>query len=128
MQYKRADRVADLIKREISRLIIKGLKDPRFEWVTITGVKVSDDLKHAKVYFTTKAGKEEDREKISKGFERAKGFIRGQLGRNTNLRYVPELLFRFDDSFEYATNIDRLLKKAIQNGRDDTVDSGSDQG
>lgn len=127
MNYKRADRVADLVKREISRLLIKGLKDPRFEWVTITGVDLSDDLKHAKVYYTTKAGKETDLERVSRAFESAKGFIRKRIGRETNLRYVPELTFRVDESLDYARHIEELLKKAHDDEGQDRVDRGSDQ-
>ncbi|MFC1889238.1 30S ribosome-binding factor RbfA [Thermodesulfobacteriota bacterium] len=127
MNYKRADRVADLIKREISRLLIKGLKDPRFEWVTITGVDLSEDLKHAKVYYTAKTGKEADLERVSRAFESAKGFIRNRLGRETNLRYVPELMFRVDESFDYAKHIEGLLKKAHDDEGQDRVDRGGDQ-
>lgn len=121
MNFKRAERVADLIKREISQLLIKGLKDPRFEWVTITGVDLSDDLKHAKVYYTAKAGKETDLDRIAGAFESAKGFIRNRIGRETDLRYVPELIFRVDESLDYAMHIEGLLKKAL----DDEQDRGS---
>ena len=68
MEYKRKDRVADLLHHEISQLLIKGIKDPRIGFVTITGVEVSDDLKEAKVYYSL-IGNDEDKKAAADGLE-----------------------------------------------------------
>lgn len=113
MEYKRSDRVADLLKREIAELIFRRVKDPRVANVTISGVDVSDDLKHARVFFCIMGGMadEEAKKNASVGLEKAKGFIRQELGKRLSLRYIPQLRFDYDISFEYGDKIDRLLKE-----------------
>ena len=113
MEYKRSDRVADLLHREIADLVFRRVKDPRLASITITGVKVSDDLKHARVFFCAMGGsKGEDAKKnAAAGLQKAKGFIRMELGRRLSLRYVPELEFNYDVSFEYGDKIEKLLKE-----------------
>ncbi len=107
--FKRADRVGDLIKREISEMLIRGIKDPRIGLVTITRVNISDDLRVAKVYFSIMGGKE-DRERNLQGLNSAKGFIKRELGKRIHLRYMPDITFKFDPSLEYADHINRLMK------------------
>ena len=113
MEYKRSDRVADLLNKEIADLVFRRVKDPRVANVTITGVQVSDDLKFAKVFFCVMGhGSDEDAKKnAALGLEKAKGFIRLELGRRLSLRYVPQLQFEFDNSFEYGDKIERLLRE-----------------
>jgi ribosome-binding factor A len=113
MEYKRSDRVADLLKKEIADLVFRRVKDPRVVGVTISGVEVSDDLKQARVFFCVMGGSAlEDVKKDSvAGLEKAKGFIRLELGRRLSLRYVPQLRFEYDTSFEYGDKIERLLKE-----------------
>ena len=113
MEYKRSDRVADLLQKEIADLVLRRVKDPRLANITITGVKISDDLKHARVFYCVMGGSEgEDAKKnAAAGLQKAKGFIRLELGRRLSLRYVPELGFDYDASFEYGDKIERLLKE-----------------
>ena len=113
MEYKRCDRVADLLKEEIADLVFRRVKDPRVANVTISGVKVSGDLKHARVFFCVMgSGSDEDAKKnASVGLEKARGFIRLELGRRLSLRYVPQLQFEYDTSFEYGDKIEKLLKE-----------------
>jgi len=106
--FKRADRVADLVKMEIADLLLKAVRDPRIGSVTITGVKVTDDLRTARIFFV-EMGKETCSEEVTTGLEKAKGFLRRELGRRLQLRRVPELIFTYDPSFAYGTRIDRLL-------------------
>ena len=108
--FKRADRVADLIKIEISNLLLKQVRDPRIGLVTITGVKVADDLRTARIFFV-ELGKDQCSEEIQAGLGKAAGFLRRELGRRLRLRCVPELLFAYDPSFAYGNRIERLISE-----------------
>ena len=108
--FKRADRVADLIKIEISNLLLKQVRDPRIGLVTITGVKVTDDLRTARVFFV-ELGKDQCSEEVQAGLGKAAGFLRRELGRRLRLRCVPELLFAYDPSFAYGDRIERLISE-----------------
>jgi ribosome-binding factor A len=110
LPFKRADRVAGLIQEELSRLLLREVKDPRLHQVTITAVRVSPDLRHAWVCFTGPGGKGGLTEEL-KGLESAAGFLRGKLGRSLRLRYAPELSFEVDDSLERGLHIAALLKQ-----------------
>ena len=110
LPFKRADRVAGLIQEELSRLLLREVKDPRLHRVTITAVRVSPDLRHAWVFFTGPGGKDDLPEEL-KGLESAAGFLRGKLGRALRLRYAPELTFEVDDSLERGLHIAALLKQ-----------------
>ncbi len=113
MEYKRSDRVADQLQREIADLVFRRVKDPRVANLTISGVEVSGDLKHAKVFFCVMGGgaDENSKKNAALGLEKAKGFIRQELGRRLSLRYIPQLEFAYDNSFEYGDKIERLLKE-----------------
>ena len=108
--FKRADRVADLVKMEISDLLLKQVRDPRIGSVTITGVKVTDDLRTARVFFV-ELGKDQCSEDVRAGLGRAAGFLRRELGRRLRLRCVPELFFDYDPSFAYGNRIEELLSE-----------------
>ena len=110
LDFKRADRVGDVIKREISEMLIRGIKDPRIGLVTITKVTISDDLRAAKVHFSVMGG-EADRERTRRGLISATGFIKREVGKRLHLRYVPEITFEFDPSIEYADRINRLIQE-----------------
>ncbi len=113
--FKRADRVADLVKMEISDLLLKQVRDPRIGSVTITGVKVTDDLRTARVFFV-ELGKDQCSEDVRAGLGRAAGFLRRELGRRLRLRCVPELFFAYDPSFAYGDRIERLLSEIHREG------------
>jgi ribosome-binding factor A len=106
---KRTMQVGGLIQKEISELLIRKIKDPRLEMVTITGVKVSPDLKLARVYFSRFGNPEEIRQGLE-GLQSAAGFIKRELGQRLKLRHVPDLEFSHDTSFEYGDRIESLLK------------------
>lgn len=108
--YKRADRVADLIKEEIADLLLKQVRDPRIGSVTITGVKVTDDLRTARIFFV-EMGKDTCSAEVRAGLEKAAGFLRRELGRRLKLRHVPELIFSYDPSFAYGDRIERLISE-----------------
>jgi len=108
MSFKRSDRVADLIKAEISDILLKEARDPRTRNVTVTGVKVTDDLRLAKVFFVPMGG-EASSDDVQEGLDRASGFLRRALGKRLQLRHVPELQFILDSSFEYGDRIERII-------------------
>jgi len=116
-QYQRSQRVGDLIREVISEMILRDLRDPRVETVTITEVEVTADLKLARVYFSARG--DQTREKAAlQGLEGAAGFIKKNLGRELRLRYMPELMFEVDHSFDYGSKIDRLIR-SIQDEKEE---------
>lgn len=115
-QYKRAERVGDLIKEEVSRIIQHGLKDPGIGFVTITGVEVSDDLKHAKIFYSV-LGDDKTKGRSSSALQRARGFIQHEIGVKLRLKYTPEICFHFDPSAEYGAHIEELIKKIHESQR-----------
>lgn len=116
MQGRRADRVSTLIQEEISRLILQSVKDPRVRFATVTRVRVSDDLQHAKVYVASIGGEEKQRQDALIGLRCATGFLRRELGRGLCLRYVPELLFLLDDSLEQEQHLAELFRQIEASG------------
>ncbi|MBW2544048.1 MAG: 30S ribosome-binding factor RbfA [Deltaproteobacteria bacterium] len=108
MSFKRADRVADLIKAEVSDILLRDINDPQVRKVIVTGIKVTDDLRQAKVFFV-QTGENSCSDETTKGLQRVTGFLRRELGKRLRLRYVPEIKFIFDESFEYGDRINRLL-------------------
>lgn len=112
MEYKRSDRVADLLRQEIADLLLRRVKDPRIEGITITGVDVTQDLQHARIYYClTGTPSEEAKKNVAAGLEKARGFMRQELGKRLHMRYLPQLGFHYDGSFEYGEKIERLLKE-----------------
>ncbi len=110
MGFKRADKVSAAIKREIGAMLIQEVKDPGIHFVTVTGVETADDLRHAHI-FVSILGDEKTRKESMEGLERAKGFLRGELGRRLQLRYTPEIQFRLDTSLDHAMKIKGLLNQ-----------------
>ncbi len=108
MATRRQRRVAELVHRELSLLLLHDVKDPRLAEVTITDVEVTKDLLLARVYFTTLDAEENGKEVLA-GLEHAKGFLRTQLADRVELRFVPELVFNEDKSAQYGRHIDELL-------------------
>lgn len=113
MHYKRSDRIAAVIQEEISTMLVSGLKDPAIGFITITRVNVTNDLRHAKIFYSV-YGDEEKKEQSKKAIARASGYIRSEIGHKLGLRFVPEINFYYDDSTEYADHIESLLKKIEQ--------------
>ena len=125
MEFKRSHRVGEQIHKEISALLVKGLKDPRIGFVTITAVEVTPDMHLARVYFTV-MGDEKARRNTEKGLQSSVPFLRRELGRRLGMRYVPDILFCFDSSLEYGNRIETLLKEIHAEESDDRGDSESD--
>ena len=107
--YTRSNRVSGEIQKVLSDILQKKVKDPRLKMATITGVKMSRDLKMARVYFTASGSKKSIEEAIE-GFESALGYVKRTLANKLNLRYMPDLKFFYDESFDYGSHIDNVLK------------------
>lgn len=110
----RVERLNELFRRELSRLLISGLKDPRLSDVTVTEVRVSGDLSYATAYVRNDLG--DSPEAALDGLEHASGFIRRELGRSLHLRKIPEFRFEIDDTVERARRIDELLRQTREEG------------
>jgi ribosome-binding factor A len=106
--YKRADRVSDLLKAEISQMLLKEVKDPHIGFMTITGVEVSKDLHVANVFYTI-LGDEKQVSESAQALSRVSHFIKRQLGKRLRMRYIPDIIFRYDHSLEYGAKIDNIL-------------------
>ncbi|GAA0561341.1 30S ribosome-binding factor RbfA [Halomonas salifodinae] len=118
-EFKRTDRVADQLQKELAVLIQREVKDPRLGMVTVSGVKVSRDLGYADVYITLLG--ENDAETIKANLvilRRAAGFLRGQIGRRIKLRHVPELRFHYDESVVRGQRLSSLIDEAVASDRD----------
>ena len=106
----REERVAELLKEEISDIIRREVKDPRIGFVSLTDVEVSGDLRHAKI-FVSVYGSEQEKKETMEGLEKANGFIRKLVGDRITTYHTPELIFRYDDSIEHGVRISQLIKE-----------------
>ncbi|WP_442600904.1 30S ribosome-binding factor RbfA [Paenibacillus sp. KN14-4R] len=104
----RVGRVGEQIKKELSQIIQTNIKDPRVGFITVTGVDVTNDLSQAKVYISV-LGSEETKNAALQVLNKAKGFIRSELGKRIRLRIVPDLVFKIDTSIDYSSRIESLL-------------------
>jgi len=109
----RANRVGEQMKKELSDIIGRKIKDPRIGFVTVTDVLVTGDLQQAKVFISV-LGDEEQRENTLKGLAKAKGFIRTEIGHRIRLRKTPEIIFEFDESIDYGNRIETILHQIHQ--------------
>ena len=101
---KRINKVNSLIKSEIALILRKNVGDERVGFVSITEVKVSNDLKHAWIYYSA-LGNDKEKTKTGKGLNSAKGYIRAQLCKTLNLKTIPDLHFKPDNSLERGSDI-----------------------
>lgn len=116
---RRVARVAELIKREVSQMLLSGIKDDRVQtgMVSITDVEVSGDLQHAKI-FVSIYGTDEARSETMAGLQSATGFVRRELGQRVRLRRTPEILFLEDRSIERGTRVLSLINQLSENRKD----------
>ncbi len=110
MSHFRQRRVADLLKREISEIILKDLKDPRIGFVTITKVKLTKDLKIAKIYFSVLSSEGNPEDSLI-GLKNAHSFIKTMLNKRIRLRFIPTIEFFIDDTLDYYEKIEKLIAK-----------------
>lgn len=117
MQYSRALRVQDLLKKEISQIILEMLKDPQIGFVTITAVEVSADLKNAKVFYSV-LGTPQEKQNTASALNRARGFVQAEINRRVRMKKTPQIDFEFDHSLEYGDRIDKIIEQLHQEKKD----------
>ena len=117
--YARAERVSNKIQVAITDLLSKKMQDPRMEMATVSSVKMSPDLRVADVYITVFGNKKRIREALE-GFKKSKGFIKKRIAPKLGLKYMPDLRFVRDDTFDKAARMDDLIKSANTGSSDDT--------
>lgn len=111
MNRKRINRISEEVRKIVSELLTRGLKDPRISSMTsITKVEVTGDLRYANI-FVSVLGDKSVKEETLEGLESAKGFIRKEIGSKMDLRYVPEPIFHLDESIEQGIYISKLIDK-----------------
>lgn len=113
-EYKRADRVAELFQIELANFIQREIADPRLQHITITSIKVSDDLGHAKIYFTLLDTSADKVREVMKGLKSASGFFRSHLAKVSQLRKVPTLAFYYDEATDRAIKMTKLIEQTAQ--------------
>lgn len=107
----RSEKVGDLIKKEISLILNTKIKDERFKLININAVKVSKDLSIATVYYSIIGSSKDDLDQLpEKAFAKFSGMLRSELSKEIKIRRVPKLVFRYDESIEYASKIEKLLE------------------
>ncbi|USK61251.1 30S ribosome-binding factor RbfA [Peribacillus asahii] len=117
----RSNRIGEQMKKELSDIIGRKLKDPRVGFVTVTDVAVTGDLQQATVYISV-LGDAKQREDTLKGLEKAKGFMRSEVGQRIRLRKTPELFFEFDESIDYGNRIETLISQINAENKPDVRD------
>jgi ribosome-binding factor A len=108
MEFKRSERVQELLLEEISKLIQHELKDPRIGFVTVTRVNLAGNLQHAKIYVSI-MGTDQEKKDSLEGLQSARGFIRQYLGKNLSMKYIPGLDFRIDKGAEHVEKISKII-------------------
>ncbi|GGC94446.1 MULTISPECIES: 30S ribosome-binding factor RbfA [Halomonadaceae] len=117
-EFKRTDRVADQLHKELAVLIQREVKDPRLGTVTVSGATVSRDLGYADIYVTLLGEQEPERIKENlQVLKRASGFLRSQIAKRIKLRHVPELRFHFDESVVRGQHLSSLIDEAVSTDR-----------
>ena len=102
-------RYNSLFVKEISSILQNEIKDPNIKFVTITDCEITNDLSFAKVYYTVLD--DEKKKDVKLALDKAKGFIRGEVSKRVEIRQTPELRFIYDESEEYGSKIDNLIKQ-----------------
>ncbi|KRK80032.1 30S ribosome-binding factor RbfA [Companilactobacillus nodensis] len=110
----RIGRVEQEIQKEVNDILLKRVRDPRVQGVTVTGVEMTGDLQSATIYYSILSEKDEDIENTQAGLDKAKGLIRKELAPRLTLYKIPELEFKQDKSIQYGEKIDRLIAKMHQ--------------
>ena len=115
--YSRTRRVGEQVQREMAQLVQQEIKDPRLGLVTISAVKLSKDMSHATIFFTVLDGDESAEkhpiEETLKILEGASGFLRHELAKRMQLRIVPHIHFKYDESISYGNDLSALINKAM---------------
>jgi len=116
MPSRRPERVSGLLLETVAETLLREVKDPRVSAVTVTGVKMSPDLKTARIFFTIRQN--EAVEDALAGLRKATGFIKRQVADRLHLRYMPTIEFRYDETLEQVNRLESLLRQAAEKERE----------
>ena len=108
--HHRPERVAQMVQELLGELFARGMRDPRIGLVTITGVKMSPDLREARVFWTVH-GDAEQRKHTGRALDKARGFLRHEIGVQLKLRVTPELSFTYDEAIDRGERIEQLIRQ-----------------
>lgn len=122
--YRRMDRVDELLKAEIARVIREDVADPRVGFVTLMDVETSPDLRHARVFVSVLGGEEREKEAIE-ALRRASGYMRSLVGEAVRLKYLPELRFEIDRTIKHAARIESLIEE-VRGTREEREEGGEE--
>lgn len=117
----RIEKLQELIKQEMSKMLLTDLKDPRIGFVTVTDVEMTGDLREAKIYVSIMGNAEQVKSSLE-GLSSALGFIRREIGQRVRLRFTPEISFALDTSLDYGDHIQKLLLQ-VEGDSDKNVDN-----
>lgn len=115
--YSRSERICNKIQSAISDLLSRKMYDPRIEMATVSGVKMTEDLRIAYVYIAVFGGPKKASDALD-GFRKSKGFIKKSIAPTLGLKYMPELKFVLDESFDRSARMDALIKDAVKDIKD----------
>ena len=128
-EFERTQRVSHFLHEELARLLQTTVRDPRVQQVNLTGVEVSRDLSHARVFFTLMSDvSEAERIEISGVLSKASGFLRSQLAKSLSMRTVPRISFRFDESVGRGRDMESLLREVRRADAKFRAKSGAESG
>ena len=122
----RIEKLQELIKQEMSKMLLTDLKDPRIGFVTVTDVEMTGDLREAKIYVSVMGGAEQVKSSLE-GLNGALGFVRREIGQRIRLRFTPEISFALDTSLDYGDHIQKLLLQVEGDKNADTAKGGGDE-
>ncbi|MDQ0203449.1 30S ribosome-binding factor RbfA [Pectinatus haikarae] len=122
----RVEKIQEQIKQEVSDIILRGLKDPRIGFVTITKVDVSSDLKNARIYVSI-LGSQEQFKGTWEGLKHSTGYIRQELAKRIRIKFIPEIAFYPDTSIQYSAHIQELINKIHNAGEGKSENGNNDQ-
>lgn len=109
----RVEKVQEAIQQEISKMLLMDAKDPRIQFVTVTGVELTDDMSYAKIYVSL-YGPKDKQEETWKALQKSLGFMRTEIAKRIRLRFAPTLILQKDTSMEYSAHIESILQKIKQ--------------
>jgi ribosome-binding factor A len=120
---QRPERVQEALRQEISSIIHDNLSDPRLGFLTITKVELTKDLRYARIYFSV-LGEMKDKRLALKGLNSAKGYIKNMISEKIKLRFMPEIIFKIDESLEHTKQVHDILDKLKKEKSDEAGDRG----
>ncbi len=116
-QSRRPQRIALQIQHEVSMMIFRDLKDRRVGFVTVTGVQMSPDLRHARIFVSLMGSENEKKESLT-ALNHANGWIRHELGQRIRMKFLPDIVFLADTSQDYGEHIDKLIDEIHEHHQD----------